>query len=216
MKFKDDWDEHAFRLTLDDGPGHGDVSAPFGWFSALTLQPDNDGPSIIEHYGTPYLIVHESAAGFVTVLPFEKQTERDRRIKDLEQAHALHEAEVSDDQIKEAIENYLSAAMFTATDGFGDPLEGQGVQWGPDAQVQARDEVIDFVTQNIEEIRAFMTATGHGWAQVGIDFSLTRNGHGAGFWDRGAGEPGVALTESSKAWGEILVVVNSKGQVDFA
>lgn len=35
-----------------------------------------------------------------------------------------------------------------------------------------------------------------GKSQCGHDFWLTRNGHGAGFWDRGLGEVGEALTEA--------------------
>tara|TARA_R110000744_G_scaffold125694_1_gene231366 strand:+ start:141 stop:521 length:381 start_codon:yes stop_codon:yes gene_type:complete len=37
--------------------------------------------------------------------------------------------------------------------------------------------------------------------QSGIDFWLTREGHGAGFWDRGLGEIGDKLTEAAEAWG---------------
>jgi hypothetical protein len=33
--------------------------------------------------------------------------------------------------------------------------------------------------------------------QIGHDFWLTRNGHGAGFWDRGLGEIGDKLTNIS-------------------
>ena len=40
-------------------------------------------------------------------------------------------------------------------------------------------------------------------SQNGHDFWLTRNGHGAGFWDRGyADEVGDALTEAAHAFGE--------------
>lgn len=38
-------------------------------------------------------------------------------------------------------------------------------------------------------------------AQCGHDFWLTRNGHGAGFWDRGLGARGDALTDASKPYG---------------
>lgn len=37
--------------------------------------------------------------------------------------------------------------------------------------------------------------------QLGHDFCLTRNGHGAGFWDRGLGERGAFLTRMSKPFG---------------
>lgn len=41
--------------------------------------------------------------------------------------------------------------------------------------------------------------------QIGHDFWLTRNGHGAGFWDRGLGEIGDELTKISKTFKEINV-----------
>ena len=37
---------------------------------------------------------------------------------------------------------------------------------------------------------------------AGHDFWLTRNGHGAGFWDRGLGEAGKKLTDAAHAFGE--------------
>lgn len=37
--------------------------------------------------------------------------------------------------------------------------------------------------------------------QSGHDFWLTREGHGAGFWDRGLGELGDKLTKAAETWG---------------
>ncbi len=39
--------------------------------------------------------------------------------------------------------------------------------------------------------------------QIGHDFCLTRNGHGAGFWDRGLGKLGDDVTEACKSFGTI-------------
>jgi hypothetical protein len=36
---------------------------------------------------------------------------------------------------------------------------------------------------------------------AGIDFYLTRNGHGAGFWDRGLGSIGDELSKDAKPYG---------------
>ena len=38
-------------------------------------------------------------------------------------------------------------------------------------------------------------------AQAGHDFWLTRNHHGAGFWDRGIGEAGDTLTKRAQEYG---------------
>jgi hypothetical protein len=50
--------------------------------------------------------------------------------------------------------------------------------------------------------------------QCGHDFWLTRNGHGAGFWDRGyPRDIGKALTESSKPYGECYPMVGDDGLI---
>lgn len=211
-KFKDEWDGQAYTLSLDASEEtDGDQASPIGWFGALTLHADTDGAGIVEHYGTRYLIVHESTEGFVTVMPFADAELRDRRFKDLQQAYGLWDVGISDVEIKQAIDNYLEAAVFTSK------IVDPSVPWSGAAQVQARDEVIEFVLSQTEEIRDWQDATGHGWAQVGIDFSLTRNGHGAGFWSReGAGEVGRKLTEQASAWGEITVEIDDNGEQVFA
>ena len=51
-------------------------------------------------------------------------------------------------------------------------------------------------------------------SQCGHDFWLTRNGHGAGFWDRNLGDIGDQLTAVSKEFGEdSLSFWDSDGQV---
>ena len=43
---------------------------------------------------------------------------------------------------------------------------------------------------------------------AGHDFALTRNGHGAGFWDSGLGEIGYMLTDACKPYGEHRVIID--------
>jgi hypothetical protein len=49
---------------------------------------------------------------------------------------------------------------------------------------------------------------------IGYDFWLTRNGHGAGFWDRGLGERGDWLTAMAKPFGDARLYVNANGEVE--
>lgn len=49
--------------------------------------------------------------------------------------------------------------------------------------------------------------------QAGHDFWLTRNGHGAGFWDRGLGEVGERLTAACKPYGSVDLYVGADGEV---
>jgi len=49
--------------------------------------------------------------------------------------------------------------------------------------------------------------------QAGHDFWLTRNGHGAGFWDRGLGELGTRLTKAAHVYGGVDLYVGDDGKV---
>ena len=49
---------------------------------------------------------------------------------------------------------------------------------------------------------------------AGHDFWLTRNGHGAGFWDGDWGEPyGDALDKLSKRFGEVYLYIGDDGKI---
>lgn len=49
--------------------------------------------------------------------------------------------------------------------------------------------------------------------QCGHDFWLDRNGHGAGFWDRGLGAKGERLSKASKVYGGVDLMVCSDGKI---
>lgn len=49
--------------------------------------------------------------------------------------------------------------------------------------------------------------------RLGHDFWLTRNGHGAGFWDRGLGELGQKLTEATKTFGTSDLYIGDDGKI---
>jgi hypothetical protein len=49
--------------------------------------------------------------------------------------------------------------------------------------------------------------------KAGHDFWLTRNGHGAGFWDRGIGETGDTLTKASEGFGGVDLYVGDDGKL---
>lgn len=49
--------------------------------------------------------------------------------------------------------------------------------------------------------------------QAGHDFILTRNHHGAGFWDRGYGDAGDELTRLAHTMGECYAYVGDDNQV---
>lgn len=72
-------------------------------------------------------------------------------------------------------------------------------------ETDIRAQVTDFVTGVLND-RGPGVFDGMDPAQVGHDFWLTRNRHGAGFWDRGLGERGDYLTAMSHPYGECHLV----------
>ena len=44
---------------------------------------------------------------------------------------------------------------------------------------------------------------------------LTRNRHGAGFWDRGLGRVGDILTEVAHSFGEAYLMPNGRGKLNY-
>ena len=53
------------------------------------------------------------------------------------------------------------------------------------------------------------------YSQAGHDFWLTRNGHGAGFWDGDWGADGIVLTEYCKKFNEVFVYMGDDGKIYF-
>lgn len=49
--------------------------------------------------------------------------------------------------------------------------------------------------------------------RAGHDFWLTRNGHGAGFWDRGMGKLGDRLADAARAYGSVDLYVGDDKKI---
>lgn len=69
----------------------------------------------------------------------------------------------------------------------------------------------DFIDQDEDDIRAYLETRSE--SDLGHDFWLTRNGHGAGFWDRGLGLLGERLTMRAKTFGEVDLYATDDGKV---
>ena len=77
---------------------------------------------------------------------------------------------------------YLGAAEWLLDEDVDrDKLKG----WTRRAVTQARNECRDFMRANAADLERYEEATGRDMSSAGHDFYLTRNGHGAGYWDRG-------------------------------
>lgn len=102
-------------------------------------------------------------------------------------------------------EHYLIAALWTSDP---EPMSGEYQEsdwWNieaihPDCLKRQIEECTDF-----QQAQATDLALAGTDEQNGTDFWLTRNGHGAGFWDRGYGAVGERLTDAAHVYGECNV-----------
>jgi len=109
---------------------------------------------------------------------------------------------------------YVEAMFFTST-GTGDDgdLEDASFdQLAPSALAEIKEDCAEFQKAH----RAMLDATGGDDSQHGHDFWLTRNHHGAGFWDRGYGQLGEELTKWSHAMGTVDMYRGDDGLIYLA
>lgn len=109
---------------------------------------------------------------------------------------------------------YLTCALWSSNDestpSGGEPLDSTyGLDdIAPASVAKAMADCAEFLRKISPEDRdAYEQNTDRpgewsGAEHMGHDFWLTRNGHGAGFWDRGLGELGERLTKVAKTFGE--------------
>jgi hypothetical protein len=92
-------------------------------------------------------------------------------------------------------------------------LDGSDDEWAvsafaPEDQASIREDCAAFIRDNLLDLAQLPPSygshpdAGSNAAAAGHDFALTRNRHGAGFWDRGLGDLGDRLTKAAHAYGE--------------
>jgi len=75
--------------------------------------------------------------------------------------------------------------------------------WTRAAIRQASDDCADFQQANAAALARYEEVTGRDMESAGMDFWLTRNRHGAGFWDRGDDACLRELTDAAHAYGTV-------------
>lgn len=115
------------------------------------------------------------------------------------------------------VDAYLEAADWTDTEMVVETLREEGVTvpdvvgWHDDAIHAAEEACRDFLELSAEGVVQACLEDG-GWSpeQAGHDLWLTRNGHGAGFWDRGR-EHGDRLSSWAHSMGSSDVWIDADG-----
>ena len=108
---------------------------------------------------------------------------------------------------------YIDCALWASTDDDGEPLDQYTAD---DLTDRARAQMIEDCAAFAETYAEDLALTEADDMQHGHDFWLTRNGHGAGFWDRGyKAELGRRLTDGAHAYGSCDLYVTDEGQIDI-
>jgi len=128
--------------------------------------------------------------------------------KKLQDEFLMIENEVASKDTISMLDSYIEAAIFTAEEELGS--EGDLESYiNNDSKIDAYTDIRDFVNaagsllNNIDP------------SQIGHDLWLTRNGHGAGFWDRGLGDVGEKLSQIASKMGERNVFWDDEGKISI-
>lgn len=111
------------------------------------------------------------------------------------------------------IEHYVIAALWSSVDDEGNPLDDNygSEDLAEETDEKVRKDCLAMITmaKNCDLLESYPDTE----EQFGHDFWLTREGHGAGFWDRGYGNLGERLTALCKTFGSADWYVGDDGQI---
>jgi hypothetical protein len=113
---------------------------------------------------------------------------------------------------------YLECILWAETDDVGDPLDDTHTieDFAPEAIAKAVDDCARFQAANVTELARYDSPHWTAEELGGHDLWLTRNHHGAGFWDRDDCLPKEArdrLTAAAEAVRECFVYVGDDGNI---
>ena len=118
-------------------------------------------------------------------------------------------------KIDQFTQAYIECALWSSTDnadkGGGEPLDANYDQsdLAPSTLQEMIDDCADFRESNAKDL----AESGLDDGRAGHDFWLTRNGHGAGFWDEGLGAVGTRLSDAAKIYGSYDLLVGDNGHI---
>lgn len=130
--------------------------------------------------------------------------------------------------IDTAFEAYMKCALWSTTGDGEEPLDAcyDEDNISPETRKQMLEDITAFMNGHEADIKLWMHNVPNGSAvqrdyssasQAGHDFWLTREGHGAGFWEpewtRLPTNPGTRLTEAAKVYGGFHLYVGDDGMI---
>lgn len=118
--------------------------------------------------------------------------------------------------IDDFVDAYIECALWSSTiDDRGTPMDDDygSDDLHADALSAIRIECIDFCEAHESQLAEADAEYGRGAESCGHDFWLTRNGHGAGFWDRGMEKLGDSLSDAAHSYGSSDLYIGDDGKV---
>jgi len=179
--------------------------------SKFTMSPAMTCPSCRHRWIIPKKHAAESSSDGTPPKPYSTQDEVNLEVQGEEQQELPGMPRPTEPvgRLDKTTTAYLGAMLWSGMDAKDEPL---------DKNYSLDDIDLDTINQSMDEIEMFRNKAGDlldgvDDEMIGHDFWLTRNGHGAGFWDRGLGEVGEKLTEIAKSFGEAYPYVDGAGKV---
>lgn len=110
-----------------------------------------------------------------------------------------------EENMSQFLNAYITCALWTSMDDNDVPLDSAYSKEDIDADslMLMTIECYSFYDKNFQDD----CPPDYSYSQAGHDFWLTRNGHGAGYWDRGLGHDGDVLTTRAQNEGEANLYV---------
>ncbi len=107
------------------------------------------------------------------------------------------------------LDGYLECTLWSSMQDDGTPLDRRYSidDLAPEAMEGARRTCAAFEIAHADTLQQFMNVTGRSEEDCGHDLWLTRNGHGAGFWDCTKDASATVLTAAAEQLGECDLIV---------
>lgn len=121
---------------------------------------------------------------------------------------------VTDAQRQSFHQAFVRALLWTGMDDHETPLDANydASDIHPNTLAGLKADGDQFIDQHQADLLA-LARNGYGFERAGHDYLLSRNGHGAGFFDRGLGEVGDKLQDAARDAGQTDAYVGDDGKI---
>lgn len=144
-----------------------------------------------------FTVFHDGRGGCIS--PKSKTT----KCKGLVSAKRVISRIINAERLTTFMQAYVDCLLWSSTDLEGTPLDS--IYSPGDISPEGKEEILTDCKDFLRQAAKLIGTSAEELSQAGHDFALTRNRHGAGFWDRGLGEVGQKLTDISHEYGEFSI-----------